>query len=78
MKMKHWKFYPCKFSKICSDHFTPDCINQEKERTRILLKPKVNIISETGSGVKQLQDVNSQSFDCHNQPISKPANYLKQ
>ncbi|RXG51593.1 THAP domain-containing protein 1 [Armadillidium vulgare] len=27
MKMKHWKFYPCKFSKICSDHFTPNCIN---------------------------------------------------
>ncbi|RXG55931.1 BTB/POZ domain-containing protein 9 [Armadillidium vulgare] len=27
MKMKRWKFYPCKFSKICSDHFTPDCIN---------------------------------------------------
>ncbi|RXG58190.1 hypothetical protein Avbf_11114 [Armadillidium vulgare] len=25
--MKRWKFYPCKFSKICSDHFTPDCIN---------------------------------------------------
>ncbi|RXG57723.1 hypothetical protein Avbf_17437 [Armadillidium vulgare] len=27
MKMKRWKFYPCKFSKIYSDHFTPDCIN---------------------------------------------------
>ncbi|RXG58803.1 THAP domain-containing protein 5 [Armadillidium vulgare] len=26
-EMKRWKFYPCKFSKICSDHFTPDCIN---------------------------------------------------
>ncbi|RXG73297.1 THAP domain-containing protein 1, partial [Armadillidium vulgare] len=27
MKMKRGKFYPSKFSKICSDHFTPDCIN---------------------------------------------------
>ncbi|RXG55665.1 hypothetical protein Avbf_13176 [Armadillidium vulgare] len=26
--------------------------------------------------LNNLQDLNSQSFDCHNQPISKPANYL--
>ncbi|RXG51371.1 hypothetical protein Avbf_17355 [Armadillidium vulgare] len=26
--------------------------------------------------LSNLQDVNSQSFDYHNQPVSKPANYL--
>ncbi|RXG57928.1 hypothetical protein Avbf_18830 [Armadillidium vulgare] len=49
--------------------------HQRKGRKKYL-KPKVNTISEAGSELNNLQDVNSQSFDCHNQPISKPANYL--
>ncbi|RXG60081.1 THAP domain-containing protein 5 [Armadillidium vulgare] len=39
MKMKHWKFYHCKFSKICSDHFTPDCINPGVGFVKPTLKP---------------------------------------
>ncbi|RXG67097.1 THAP domain-containing protein 1 [Armadillidium vulgare] len=103
MKMKHWKFYPCKFSKICSDHFTPDCINpgvgfgkptlkqnaiptifnfspssklkKRKEQEYFETKSKISSPKQVQE-LNNLQDVNSQSFDCHNQPISKPANYL--
>ncbi|RXG59478.1 THAP domain-containing protein 1 [Armadillidium vulgare] len=103
MKMKRWKFYPCKFSKICSDHFTPDCINpgvgfgkptlkqnaiptifnfspssklkKRKEQEYFETKSKIPSPKQVQE-LNNLQDVNSQSFDCHNQPISKPANYL--
>ncbi|RXG61966.1 DNA transposase THAP9 [Armadillidium vulgare] len=39
MKMKRGKFYPSKFSKICSDHFTPDCINPGVGFGKPTLKP---------------------------------------
>ncbi|RXG51777.1 hypothetical protein Avbf_18069 [Armadillidium vulgare] len=48
-------------------------IKVKKRKEKNTLKPKVKYISETGSELNNLQDVNSQSFDCHNQPISKPA-----
>ncbi|RXG54940.1 THAP domain-containing protein 1 [Armadillidium vulgare] len=103
MKMKRGKFYPSKFSKICSDHFTPDCINPGVGFGKPTLKPnaiptifnfspssklkkrKEQEYFETESKVpspkqvqelNNLQDLNTQSFDCHDQPISKPANYL--
>ncbi|RXG59667.1 hypothetical protein Avbf_08349 [Armadillidium vulgare] len=107
--------------KICSDHFTPDCINPGVGFGKPTLKPnaiptifnfspsskvlrfyfasqvimnyvvqhlkkrKEQEYFETESKVpspkqvqelNNLQDLNTQSFDCHDQPISKPANYL--
>ncbi|RXG58818.1 hypothetical protein Avbf_08924 [Armadillidium vulgare] len=47
-----------------------------KERTRNFeTKSKIPSPKQVQE-LNNLQDVNSQSFDCHNQPISKPANYL--
>ncbi|RXG60965.1 hypothetical protein Avbf_17279, partial [Armadillidium vulgare] len=91
------------FRKICSDHFTPDCINPgvgfgkptlkqnaiptifNFSPSSKLKKRKEQEYFETESKVpspkqvqelNNLQDLNTQSFDCHDQPISKPANYL--
>ncbi|RXG51277.1 THAP domain-containing protein 1 [Armadillidium vulgare] len=82
MKMKRGKFYPSKFSKICSDHFTPDCINpgvgflkKRKEQEYFETESKVPSPKQVQE-LNNLQDLNTQSFDFHDQPISKPANYL--
>ncbi|RXG61821.1 THAP domain-containing protein 1 [Armadillidium vulgare] len=39
MKMKRGNFRPSKFSKLCSDHFTPDCIRPKIGFGKPTLKP---------------------------------------
>ncbi|RXG52191.1 hypothetical protein Avbf_16121, partial [Armadillidium vulgare] len=57
MKMKHWKFY---------------LLKKRKEQEYFETKSKISSPKQVQE-LNNLQDVNSQSFDCHNQPISKPA-----
>ncbi|RXG54944.1 hypothetical protein Avbf_17770 [Armadillidium vulgare] len=45
MKMKRGKFYPSKFSKICSDHFTPDCINPGVDLGNLLKPNAIHIFN---------------------------------
>ncbi|RXG61549.1 hypothetical protein Avbf_14364 [Armadillidium vulgare] len=59
--MEALKFYPL--------------LKKRKKQEYFETKSKIQSPKQV-QGVNNLQDVNSQSFDCHNQPISKPANYL--
>ncbi|RXG52610.1 hypothetical protein Avbf_09414 [Armadillidium vulgare] len=50
-------------------------LKKRKEQEYFETKSKISSPKQVQE-LNNLQDVNSQSFDCHNQPISKPANYL--
>ncbi|RXG57110.1 hypothetical protein Avbf_17535 [Armadillidium vulgare] len=50
-------------------------IKKRKEQEYFETKSKIPSPKQVQE-LNNLQDLNSQSFDCHNQPISKPANYL--